>query len=86
MPSDAPDRRHHSQPLLCRLEPWEFIQQGTCGSPLETPEGWLMLTHGAGVDASMTSPPQPKECSQFSPLLSDPARLLFLCHLGIRLA
>jgi len=28
--------------------PWEFIQIGNCGSPIETPEGWLVLTHGVG--------------------------------------
>jgi len=28
--------------------PWEFIQIGNCGSPLETGEGWLVLTHGVG--------------------------------------
>ena len=28
--------------------PWEFIQVGNCGSPLETDEGWLVLTHGVG--------------------------------------
>ncbi len=28
--------------------PWEFTQIGNCGSPLETPEGWLLLTHGVG--------------------------------------
>jgi predicted GH43/DUF377 family glycosyl hydrolase len=28
--------------------PWEFVQIGNCGSPLETPEGWLLLTHGVG--------------------------------------
>ncbi|MFC1556585.1 glycoside hydrolase family 130 protein [candidate division KSB1 bacterium] len=28
--------------------PWEFIQIGNCGSPLETNEGWLVLTHGVG--------------------------------------
>jgi len=27
---------------------WEFVQIGNCGSPLETPEGWLLLTHGVG--------------------------------------
>ena len=30
------------------VEPWEFIQIGNCGSPIETPEGWLLLTHGVG--------------------------------------
>ena len=28
--------------------PWEFIQIGNCGSPIETNEGWLVLTHGVG--------------------------------------
>ena len=27
---------------------WEFVQIGNCGSPLETPAGWLLLTHGVG--------------------------------------
>ena len=27
---------------------WELLQLGNCGSPLETPEGWLVLTHGVG--------------------------------------
>ncbi len=29
-------------------EPWEFIQIGNCGSPIEINEGWLVLTHGVG--------------------------------------
>ena len=29
-------------------EPWEFVQIGNCGSPLETDRGWLVLTHGVG--------------------------------------
>jgi len=28
--------------------PWEFMQIGNCGSPLETNEGWIVLTHGVG--------------------------------------
>jgi predicted GH43/DUF377 family glycosyl hydrolase len=28
--------------------PWEAIQIGNCGSPLETKAGWLLLTHGVG--------------------------------------
>lgn len=28
--------------------PLEFIQVGNCGSPVETPEGWLALFHGVG--------------------------------------
>ena len=30
------------------VNPWEFIQIGNCGSPIETKEGWLLLTHGVG--------------------------------------
>jgi len=29
--------------------PWEFIQIGNCGSPIETPHGWLVITHGVGT-------------------------------------
>jgi predicted GH43/DUF377 family glycosyl hydrolase len=29
-------------------EPWEIVQTGNCGSPIETPHGWLVLTHGVG--------------------------------------
>ncbi len=37
----------------CRviMEPkydWEFIQIGNCGSPVETDDGWLVLSHGVG--------------------------------------
>lgn len=28
--------------------PWELIQIGNCGSPVETENGWLVLTHGVG--------------------------------------
>ncbi len=28
--------------------PWEFVQIGNCGSPIELEEGWLLLTHGVG--------------------------------------
>ena len=28
--------------------PWELIQLGNCGSPIETPTGWLVFTHGVG--------------------------------------
>ena len=29
-------------------EPWELIHVGNCGPPMETDDGWLVLTHGAG--------------------------------------
>jgi predicted GH43/DUF377 family glycosyl hydrolase len=28
--------------------PWEFIQIGNGGSPIETAKGWLIITHGVG--------------------------------------
>jgi predicted GH43/DUF377 family glycosyl hydrolase len=28
--------------------PWEIVQVGNCGSPIETDEGWVLLTHGVG--------------------------------------
>ena len=34
--------------LLAPKFPWEVIQIGNCGSPLETEAGWLLLTHGVG--------------------------------------
>jgi predicted GH43/DUF377 family glycosyl hydrolase len=29
-------------------QPWELIQLGNCGPPVETSAGWLVLTHGVG--------------------------------------
>ena len=29
--------------------PWELVQIGNCGSPIELDEGWLLLTHGVGA-------------------------------------
>ena len=39
---------HSTQPLLQPAFPWEFIQMGNCGSPIETDAGWLVLSHGVG--------------------------------------
>jgi predicted GH43/DUF377 family glycosyl hydrolase len=36
------------QPILKPQFPWEFVQIGNCGSPIELDEGWLLLTHGVG--------------------------------------
>jgi beta-1,2-mannobiose phosphorylase / 1,2-beta-oligomannan phosphorylase len=27
---------------------WDLVQVGNCGSPIETEEGWLVITHGVG--------------------------------------
>jgi predicted GH43/DUF377 family glycosyl hydrolase len=34
--------------LLKPTFPWELVQLGTCGSPIETDAGWLVLSHGVG--------------------------------------
>ena len=34
--------------LALPARPWDLVQVGNCGSPLETPEGWLVLSHGVG--------------------------------------
>ncbi len=36
-------------PLIGPHRPWEFIQIGNNGSPIETKAGWLLLTHGVGA-------------------------------------
>jgi hypothetical protein len=35
-------------PILKPEWPWEFVQIGNCGSPIELDEGWLLFTHGVG--------------------------------------
>lgn len=35
--------------LVCPRYPWELIQMGNCGSPIEIDEGWLVITHGVGM-------------------------------------
>jgi len=39
---------YESRVILRLSEPWEFVQLGNCGSPIELTEGWLVLTHGVG--------------------------------------
>jgi predicted GH43/DUF377 family glycosyl hydrolase len=34
--------------LLKPIYPWELVQLGNCGSPIETEAGWLVLSHGVG--------------------------------------
>lgn len=38
-----------SEILARPTQPWEFVQMGNCGSPIETEAGWLVLTHGVGA-------------------------------------
>ena len=35
--------------LLKPAFPWELVQLGNCGSPIETDAGWLVLSHGVGA-------------------------------------
>lgn len=44
------DGRHWSEAITVQTptRPWELIQVGNCGSPIETPRGWLVFTHGVG--------------------------------------
>ena len=39
----------NTQLVLKPKFPWEFIQMGNCGSPIETEAGWLVLSHGVGA-------------------------------------
>ncbi len=49
--------------------PWEFIQIGNCGSPIETDAGWILLTHGVG--------PMRKYCIGIELLdLADPSKII----------
>jgi len=60
-----------SDPKLLRKpgEPWEAVKIGNCGSPLETEEGWLVITHGVG--------PMRKYCIGAMLLdLEDPSKIL----------
>jgi predicted GH43/DUF377 family glycosyl hydrolase len=46
--SDNPRRWNRAVTIQRPSETWETIQLGNCGSPIETAEGWLVLTHGVG--------------------------------------
>jgi predicted GH43/DUF377 family glycosyl hydrolase len=39
---------HERTLLLKPAFPWELVQIGNCGSPIETEAGWLVLSHGVG--------------------------------------
>ncbi len=46
--SDNGHHWHDAVEIHGPTRPWELIQVGNSGSPLETSEGWLVLTHGVG--------------------------------------
>ena len=48
MKSDNVHFWNDCQKLAGPMYPWEFVQIGNCGPPIETEAGWLLLTHGVG--------------------------------------
>lgn len=57
------------QIILKPTFPWEFVQLGNCGSPIETDQGWLVLSHGVG--------PMRKYCmGAFLLDLQDPSKVI----------
>ncbi len=44
------DAHHWEEAVAVQVptQPWELVQIGNCGAPIETAEGWLVLTHGVG--------------------------------------
>ena len=55
--------------LLKPAFPWELVQIGNCGSPIETGAGWLVLSHGVG-------PMRKYSIGAFLLDRDDPARVL----------
>ncbi|MBK5264030.1 MAG: glycoside hydrolase family 130 protein [Alphaproteobacteria bacterium] len=47
--SDSLGHWDDGEKLLEPVYPWELVQIGNCGSPIELDEGWLLLTHGVGA-------------------------------------
>ena len=67
--SDSPHYWSDPQVILRPSEMWESVKIGNCGSPIETAEGWLVLTHGVG--------PMRKYCIGAVLLdLKDPTRVI----------
>ena len=49
MYSDSVNMWNNPTKFQSPMYPWEFIQIGNCGSPIETEDGWLVITHGVGA-------------------------------------
>ncbi|MGE7206433.1 glycoside hydrolase family 130 protein [Sphingomonas sp. NPDC019816] len=47
--SDSLTHWDEGEKILTPVFPWELVQIGNCGPPIETDEGWLLLTHGVGA-------------------------------------
>ncbi|EMI47108.1 glycoside hydrolase family 130 protein [Rhodopirellula sp. SWK7] len=64
----------HTKELIIKpTNPWEYVQMGNCGSPIEIDAGWLVLTHGVG--------PMRKYCIGAMLLdLEDPSKTIARLH------
>ncbi|HZD22642.1 MAG TPA: glycoside hydrolase family 130 protein [Acidimicrobiia bacterium] len=60
---------NHAELITSPTQGWETVQIGTCGSPIETDQGWLVLTHGVG-------PMRRYALGVFLLDLDDPSRLI----------
>ncbi|MCZ7534380.1 MAG: glycoside hydrolase family 130 protein [Acidimicrobiia bacterium] len=49
MMSDSHRVWENAERIQVPKRPWELMQIGNCGSPLETEAGWLVITHGVGA-------------------------------------
>ena len=67
--SDALHFWRESRLLLRPTYPWEFVQMGNCGSPIETDAGWLVLSHGVG-------PSRKYSIGAFLLALDDPTKVI----------
>ena len=60
--------------ILTPHYPWELVQIGNCGPPIELDEGWLLLTHGVGamrkysIGAALLDKDDPSKVLARSPL------------------
>jgi len=69
MKSDNTHFWNEAVPLQAPQYPWEFVQIGNCGPPIETEAGWVLLTHGVG--------PMRQYCIGASLLdLNDPSKVI----------
>jgi predicted GH43/DUF377 family glycosyl hydrolase len=69
MYSDQPHFWYSKELIARPTFPWEFVQLGNCGSPIETEAGWLVLTHGVG-------PMRKYALGAFLLARDDPSRLI----------
>ncbi len=69
MYSDQPHFWYTKKLIAKPTYPWEFVQLGNCGSPIETDAGWLVLTHGVG-------PMRKYAMGAFLLDLADPCRVI----------